>query len=48
MESLRHFYVDSRSTTLLNNVLRPDGMIKSSIFREVKDIEPPVGYQKAY
>jgi len=48
MEALRHFYVDSISTTLLDNVLKPDAMLKSKMFREFKKIEVPAGFSEAY
>lgn len=48
MECLRHFYVDSISTTLRDNILKPDAMVKSNLFREFIEIEPPIGYNKAY
>lgn len=48
MECLRHFYVDSISTTLRDNILKADAMVKTNLFREFQEREPRIGFDKEY
>ena len=48
METLRHFYVDSASTTLRDNILLPSAMTKTNFFRDFREEQPPIGFSKAY
>lgn len=48
IEMLRHFYVDSNDSTLLDHVLFANAMAKGNLYKEFTPILIPIDYDEAY
>lgn len=48
MEALRHFYVDSKSTTFLNHILLANAMAIGKLYKELRPTIIPPDFDEAY